>query len=126
MFKSLFSKISPFLIVKEAKAGAKKITANEQRLVDFCALTPEDAQSRLKSGSAGLTAAHVQEVREEFGPNELKAGEKHGVFMEILVRFKNPLVIQLLVIQLLRSLLTIEKNWPNYTLSRGKRRPMGQ
>jgi hypothetical protein len=26
MFKSLFSKISPFLIVKEAKAGAKKIT----------------------------------------------------------------------------------------------------
>ena len=35
MLKSLFSKISPFLIVKEAKAGAKKITANEQRLVDF-------------------------------------------------------------------------------------------
>ena len=50
MLKSLFSKISPFLIVKEAKAGARKITANEQRLVDFCAVTPEEAQTRLKSG----------------------------------------------------------------------------
>jgi Mg2+-importing ATPase len=105
MFKSLFSKISPFLIVKEAKAGAKKITVNEQRLVDFCALTPEEAQSRLKSGATGLTADHVQEAREEYGSNELKAGEKHGVFMEILVRFKNPLVIQLLVIAIV-SLIT--------------------
>jgi Mg2+-importing ATPase len=105
MFKSLFSKISPFLIVKEAKAGAKKITVNEQRLVDFCALTPEEAQSRLKSGATGLTADHVQEAREEYGSNELKAGEKHGVFMEILARFKNPLVIQLLVIAIV-SLIT--------------------
>ncbi len=98
MFKSLFSKISPFLIVKEAKAGAKKITANEQRLVDFCALSPEDAQKRLTSGPSGLTLDRVEEARREFGPNELKVGEKHGVFVEILLRFKNPLVIQLLII----------------------------
>ncbi len=98
MFKSIFSKISPFLIVNEAKAGARKITANEQRLVDFCALTPEEAQTRLKSGPAGLTAGGVEQARAEFGPNQLKAGEKHGVFMDILLRFKNPLVIQLLVI----------------------------
>src|SRR5580658_6077307 len=107
MFKSLFSKISPFLIVKEAKAGAKKITANEQRLVDFCALTPEEAQSRLKSGPAGLTAACVAEARSEFGCNELKASERHGVFYEILIRFKNPLVIQLLVIAIV-SLATAD------------------
>src|SRR5262249_8957116 len=98
MLKSLFSKISPFLIVKEAKAGAKKITANEQRLVDFCALSNEEAQKRLSSGPAGLTTDHVDAARQEFGPNELKVGEKRGVFMEILLRFKNPLVIQLLVI----------------------------
>ena len=55
MFKSFFSKISPFLIVKEAKAGARKITANEQRLVDYCALSPEEAQKRLSSGPAGVT-----------------------------------------------------------------------
>lgn len=98
MFKSLFAKISPFLIVKEAKAGARKITANEQRLVDFCAITPDEAQTRLKSGPAGLTASAVEQAREEFGYNQLKASEKHGVFMDILLRFKNPLVIQLLVI----------------------------
>src|ERR1700757_391035 len=98
MLKSLFSKISPFLIVKEAKAGAKKITPNEQRLVDFCALTPDEALTRLKSGANGLSGELVCEARAEFGPNELKAGERHGVFFEILARFKNPLVIQLLVI----------------------------
>ncbi len=98
MLKSFFSKISPFLIVKEAKASAKKITANEQRLVDFCALSSEEAQKRLESASTGLTMERVEEARREFGPNELKAGEKIGVVKEILLRFKNPLVIQLLVI----------------------------
>ena len=66
MLKSLFSKISPFLIVKEAKAGAKKITANEQRLVDFCALTPEEALARLKSSATGLNHECVCEARAEF------------------------------------------------------------
>jgi P-type Mg2+ transporter len=98
MFKSIFSKISPFLIVNEAKAGARKITANEQRLVDFCAIAPEEAQTRLKSGPAGLTGDGVEQARTEFGANQLKAGEKHGVLMDILLRFKNPLVIQLMVI----------------------------
>ena len=98
MLKSLFAKISPFLIVKEAKAGARKITANEQRLIDFCALSPEEAQKRLSSGPAGLTDERVEEARAEFGSNELKVGEKTGVIAEILRRFKNPLVIQLLVI----------------------------
>lgn len=98
MLKSLFSKISPFLIVKEAKAGAKKITPNEQRLVDFCALTPEEAQSRLKTTPSGLSAENVETARSEFGPNELKGSERHGVAFEILMRFKNPLVIQLLII----------------------------
>ncbi len=98
MLKSLFSKISPFLIVNEAKAGARKITPNEQRLVDFCAVTPEEAQTRLKSGPAGMTAAAVEEARAEFGSNQLRASEKHGVVVDILLRFKNPLVIQLLII----------------------------
>ncbi len=98
MLKSIFSKISPVLIVREAKAGAKKITANEQRLVDFCAVSVEDAQKRCATGANGLTAEQVEGSRREFGPNELKVGEKTGVLGEILLRFKNPLVIQLLVI----------------------------
>jgi Mg2+-importing ATPase len=100
MLGSLFSKISPFQIVKEAKAGAKKITANEQRLVDFCALSPEEAQSRLGTSVTGLTEEAVSTARAESGPNQLSTGEKHGFIKEILLRFKNPLVIQLLVIAL--------------------------
>jgi len=100
MFRSLFSKISPFLIVKEAKAGANKITPNEQRLVDFCALSVEDTQKRFGEGQDGLSATQVEELRDEFGPNELRVGEKTGVAMDILLRFKNPLVVQLLLIAL--------------------------
>ena len=98
MFKSLFAKISPTLIVREAKAGAKKITPNEQRLVDYCALGVDEAQKRLATGPNGLTTDAVENLRREFGPNEIKVGEKSGVLGEILLRFKNPLVIQLLVI----------------------------
>ncbi len=98
MLKSLFAKISPVLIVKEAKAGAKQITENEQRLIDFCAPTAEEAQKKLGSGPAGLAPDKVGELRVEFGPNELKVGEKTGIIWEILGRFKNPLVIQLLII----------------------------
>ena len=105
MLKSLFSKISPFLIVKEAKAAARKITPNEQRLVDFCAVSPEECLVKSNSGNNGLTEAAVQDIRREFGPNELKASVKHGFFIEILTRFKNPLVILLLVIAVV-SLLT--------------------
>src|SRR5579884_1562302 len=105
MLKSLFSKISPFLIMKEVKAGAKKITPNEQRLVDFSAISPEEVQKRLATGPSGLTAERVEEMRAEFGSNELKVGERHGVIVEILLRFKNPLVIQLLIIAVV-SLLT--------------------
>ena len=98
MLKSIFAKISPNLIVREAKAGARKITANEQRLVDFCALSVEEAPKRFKLSPNGLTEDQVADSRREFGPNELKIGEKTGFFWEILLRFKNPLVIQLLVI----------------------------
>jgi Mg2+-importing ATPase len=98
MFSSIFSKISPLLIVKEAKAGAKKITPNEQRLVDVCALTPDEALKKNNSTANGMTAEGIEKSRGEFGPNELKAGEKHGVIVDILLRFKNPLVIQLLII----------------------------
>ncbi len=98
MFGSLFSKISPFQIVKEAKAGARKITANEQRLVDFCALTTDEAQAKLGTGTAGLDDSAVSSSRNESGNNQLSAGEQHGIFREIFSRLKNPLVIQLLVI----------------------------
>ena len=98
MFKSIFAKISPVLIVKEAKAGAKKITENEQRLVDVCALAPDDAQKKLETAQGGLSGDAVESRRGEYGLNELKVGEKTGMFWEILRRFKNPLVIQLLII----------------------------
>ncbi len=55
MFKSLFSKIfPPFLIVKEAKAAAKKITPNEQRLVDFLRFKPGGSPEAAGLGADGI------------------------------------------------------------------------
>jgi len=98
MLKSLFSKISPSLIVTEAKAAARRIAENEQRLVDACALTSDVVQQRLTGGLSGLTEERAAELRAQFGSNELRAGEKIGFAAEIARRFRNPLVIQLLLI----------------------------
>ncbi len=98
MFKSLFSKISPSLIVKEAKAGARRITENEQKLVDVCTVPVEDAQQRLGSAPCGLSSARVAEIRADFGFNALRTGERIGFLGEMGHRFRNPLVIQLLII----------------------------
>jgi P-type Mg2+ transporter len=108
MLKSLFSKISPFLIVKEAKAGAKKITANEQRLVDFCAVPPEEAQTRLKTGAAGIDGGWSRSGARRVRAESIEGGREARSGHDILVRFKNPLVIQLMVIAIV-SLATAQE-----------------
>ena len=55
-------------------------------------------KSSIAPATNGLQDNEVERRREEFGSNELKISEKTGFFVEMLHRFKNPLVIQLLVI----------------------------
>ena len=52
----------------------------------------------MKSREEGLLSLDVAELRAKWGPNDLGQKKKHSVVIEILMRCKNPLVIQLLVI----------------------------
>ena len=59
MLKSLFQKISPALIVKEAKAPAHEASEHEQRLAEVCACPAAEALHQLGTTERGLGADDV-------------------------------------------------------------------
>jgi len=73
---------------------------NDRPLIEICALTPEAALTKSGVSEKGLGSDQVEERRLQFGPNEIARRKKLGFLGEIFQRFKNPLVIQLLVISL--------------------------
>ena len=98
MLRSLFTKIAPELVRREAKSATRPVTEHEQRLVQCCTVTPEAALARMGVTERGLTPELVGDRRHEFGRNELDARQKTGLASDLLQRFRNPLVVQLLVI----------------------------
>jgi Mg2+-importing ATPase len=86
------------LIRQEAKAMTRVETDDERRLVELCSLGADEAMRRLGVTERGLDAEEVEKRREEHGPNEVITRRGGGPVAEILVRFRNPLVVQLLVI----------------------------
>jgi Mg2+-importing ATPase len=98
MLKSLFQKISPALIVKEAKAPTRAATEHEQQLAEVCAVPAAEALQRLGTTERGLGADDIATRRKDYGPNEIGGKKRASALMDMLRRFRNPLVIQLLVI----------------------------
>src|SRR5258708_26508298 len=70
----------------------------DKELLEICALAPEAALAKLGVTDKGLNAAQVEERRAKAGLNEVARRKRLGFVAEILQRFKNPLVIQLMVI----------------------------
>ena len=98
MFRRVLNKIHPAVFLREAKVASATISEHEKRLIDVCKLSPEEALAKLGVTEAGLSEAQVEESRREYGSNDFGAKKEVGVFMELLHRCKNPLVIQLLAI----------------------------
>ncbi|MCX6996310.1 MAG: magnesium-translocating P-type ATPase [Kiritimatiellaeota bacterium] len=98
MLKSLFQKISPALIVKEAQAPTRAVSEHEQQLAAICALPAADALPRLATTERGLGADDAAARRKAVGPNEIGVKKRSGAWGDLLRRFRNPLVVQLLVI----------------------------
>ncbi len=98
MFKSLFQKISPALIVKEAKAPTRATSEHEQQLAEVCAVSAADALLRLGTTERGLAADAIAARRRDHGRNEIGDKKRASALLDMLRRFRNPLVIQLLVI----------------------------
>lgn len=97
MLRSLFAKISPVLVVKEATAK-HAMSEHEQRLAGLCAQPAEEALRVLESRPDGLTTVEVEGRRKEYGSNEPAQAEREGFWRDILRRCRSPLVIQLLLI----------------------------
>jgi Mg2+-importing ATPase len=98
MTKNLFGKITPAGLSQAKKEAAETVTEHEKRLLEVCCKQLENALWFMKSSEQGLAEKDVEALREEWGSNDLGQKKKHGFLMEILLRCKNPLVIQLLVI----------------------------
>jgi len=98
VFRRVLNKIHPAVFLREAKVASATISEHEKRLIDVCKLSPEEALAKLGVTEAGLSEAQVEESRREYGSNDFGAKKEVGVFMELLHRCKNPLVIQLLAI----------------------------
>jgi P-type Mg2+ transporter len=99
MFRFIFSgKLHPAILQKAVKAASGAISEHEQKLMELCRLTPEEALQRLGVTEHGLSDKQVETGREEYGSNILSHRKEAGLVMELLRRCRNPLVIQLLVI----------------------------
>ena len=98
MTKNLFGKITPAGLTKAKQEASQSVTEHEERLLRICCQQPEEALAGMKSRETGLNASEVEFSRAEWGSNDLNQKKKHGFLVDILLRFKNPLVIQLLVI----------------------------
>jgi Mg2+-importing ATPase len=98
MSKNLFGKITPAGLSRAKQAAAAAVTDHEKRLLDVCCKSHQEALTLLNSREAGLSESEVEILRDEWGHNDLGQKKKHSFITEILLRCKNPLVIQLLVI----------------------------
>ena len=71
---------------------------NSLNLMDAAALSAPEFLERISSSQHGLTDDEAQERLEVFGPNLAQDPKDKSLILDFLLRFKNPLIIQLTVI----------------------------
>jgi len=84
---------------------AARNKAAERKLAEVCRVSEDEALGRMESRSDGLTADEAEDRLAAYGENHLAIVKKHHAVKDLLVRLKDPLVIQLLVICLVSSLM---------------------
>jgi Mg2+-importing ATPase len=98
MWRSLTEKISLYFVREKVKSILQRANGNERRLVEICAMAPDEALKSLSTTEQGLMNDQVELLRGEFGPNEISREKRIGFVSGILRRFANPLVVLLLII----------------------------
>ena len=93
-----FGKITPTGLSRAKQAARESVTEHERLLLEVCCKSHAEALDFMKTRDKGLAAPEVEYLRVKWGSNHLGLHKKHGFFTEVLMRCKNPLVIQLLVI----------------------------
>lgn len=104
MTRSIFSKISPSVLTKEAKSP-HKFSENESFLLEVCRLPVQEAFLRLRSNINGLSTEEAEKRLKEYGLNELAHSKTLGFWADMFNRCRSPLVIQLFVIALVSGFI---------------------
>ncbi|HOF38615.1 MAG TPA: magnesium-translocating P-type ATPase [Candidatus Hydrogenedentes bacterium] len=78
-------------------------TGHERRLVQLCTVPVREAVATLESSLRGLSGEEAEQRLDAFGPNELTHLQPLGFWGDLLRHFKNPLVLQLLIIALVSA-----------------------
>lgn len=84
--------------MKDVKKLHFKTNEYEKRVEELCSIPQDAVLLLLDSRQDGLSSQTASEHLRRYGLNVLSVQKKHNSIVEILLRFKNPLVIQLLVI----------------------------
>jgi len=95
---SSFGKITPVGLSQAKMAARESITEHESLLLQVCCMAHAEALDHMKTREEGLEEIDLESLRAAWGPNNFGHQRKHGFLTEILMRCKNPLVIQLLII----------------------------
>ncbi|MEI6877173.1 MAG: HAD-IC family P-type ATPase, partial [Spirochaetota bacterium] len=83
---------------KVAGSQQPAMTDDERLLRRICALPAADAPGAMDAKEEGLLSVDAESRMIRYGPNALGGEGRSGAFREILARFKDPLVVILLVI----------------------------
>lgn len=89
----------------KVNSGTGTPSEHEQKFIDVCLAPVEEALQLLQSSEQGLSQEQAEELFHDHGPNDLGKKRHQGFLKEILIRCKNPLVIQLLIICIVSMLM---------------------
>ena len=62
MFRRVLNKIHPAVFLRAAKVASTTISEHEERLIEICKLTPEEALAKMGVTEAGLNEEQVEEA----------------------------------------------------------------
>lgn len=78
--------------------GRTVSNADEKRLIELCTCSPEELYTRMESSALGLDSKTADKRLASYGPNEFSRTRNKSLIIDLLERFRSPLVLQLLVI----------------------------
>ena len=81
-----------------SRRNAIAADVNVKRLIEVCSCSEADAIRKMDSNEKGLVSEDIEFRIREYGANILQKETKHNFIVDLFHRFKNPLVVQLLLI----------------------------
>lgn len=108
MLKTATRKPADYKIPPQKKKKGSETSVqneNERFFKSLCICSEQDALTKLRTTLNGLSTPDTEERQQEFGLNLLAPRHAQSIIGDLVERFKNPLVIQLLIICIVSFLM---------------------